>query len=77
MIDDMINESSNGTETSHKTRLQSRILILRNILNIVFMLVAIVGVIIYMSVDKEIGMYIVLISIPFKITESAIRMLRI
>ena len=53
------------------------ILIIRNALNIIFILTAIVGIIVYMSSDKETGMYIMLAAIPFKITESAIRLLRI
>ncbi len=77
MADEMTDLQSG--HPGHRRREKSRngILVLRNVLNIIFMLVAIAGVITYMTVDKEIGMYIVLVSIPFKITESAIRMLRI
>ncbi len=77
MIDDITGGQPEHFGLSQKEKNRRRILILRNVLNIIFMLVAIAGVIIYMTVDKEIGMYAVLISIPFKITESAIRMLRI
>ncbi|WP_104369064.1 hypothetical protein [Prevotella sp. MGM1] len=75
----MTNEDTNniGNRERHHRPQKNMILIIRNALNIIFMLTAIVGIIIYMSSDKETGMYIMLAAIPFKITESAIRLLRI
>lgn len=75
----MINEETNdtGNRESRHRRDSNLILKIRNALNIIFMLTAVAGVIVYMSSDKETGMFIVLAAIPFKITESAIRLLRI
>lgn len=75
----MTNEDANniGNGERHHRSKKYMILTIRNALNIIFMLTAIVGIIVYMSSDKETGMYIMLAAIPFKITESAIRLLRI
>ncbi|MBO5187585.1 MAG: hypothetical protein J6B91_11230 [Prevotella sp.] len=75
MIIEKTNDSDNR-DSRHK-RDSNLILKIRNVLNIIFMLTAIVGVIVYISSNKETGMFIVLAAIPFKITESAIRLLRI
>lgn len=75
MIIEKTNDSDNR-DSRHK-RDSNLILKIRNVLNIIFMLTAIVGVIVYISSNKETGMFIVLTAIPFKITESAIRLLRI
>ena len=48
----------------------------RNVLNIIFMLLAIVGVVVYVWVDSTIGTYIVLAGMGFKMVECCIRMLR-
>ena len=52
---------------------------IRNILNIVFMIGAVVGVILYLSKNEErhyLGLYIILISMCFKIAESSMRMIK-
>jgi hypothetical protein len=48
---------------------------LRNILNIIFMLGAIAGVIVYVAVDNFVGIVIVGIAMLFKIAEFSIRMM--
>lgn len=58
-------------------RRQRIVMIIRNVLNIIFMAGALVGVVVYACGSKEIGMYIVLGAIPFKIAEAAIRMLKV
>lgn len=50
---------------------------IRNVLNIIFMIIAVVGVIIYLTGDKTIGLYVFIVSIPFKFIEVAIRILRL
>lgn len=50
--------------------------LIRNILNIIFMIVAVVGVIYYLTADKTIGTYIILFSMCFKIAESSLRMMK-
>jgi hypothetical protein len=49
---------------------------IRNILNINFMIMAIVGVIWYLTKDKTVGTYIILFSMCFKIAESSMRMIK-
>ena len=52
---------------------------IRNILNIIFMIGAVVGVILYLSKNEErryLGLYIISISMCFKIAESSMRMIK-
>lgn len=53
--------------------------LIRNILNIIFMIGAVVGVILFLQKNEQthmLGLYIILISMCFKIAESALRMLK-
>lgn len=56
---------------------QKMILRLRNILNIIFMIGAIIGVGYYLKVDHTTGIYIIFASMIFKFIESAIRLLKV
>ena len=52
---------------------------IRNILNILFTIGAAVGMYFYLSKNEEkhnLGLYIILFSMVFKITESALRMIK-
>ena len=52
---------------------------IRNILNLIFMIGAVAGVIFYLSKNEErhqLGLYIILISMCFKIAESSLRMIK-
>ena len=49
---------------------------IRNILNIIFMITAVVGVIWYLTKDQTMGTYIILFSMCFKIAESSMRMIK-
>ena len=53
------------------------ILLLRNVLNIIFMAGAIIGVGFYLKVDHTTGIYIIFASMIFKFVESAIRLLKV
>lgn len=55
---------------------EDRTLMLRNILNIIFMIGALVGVLYYLLADHQTGIYIVLVAMVFKFAESTIRLLR-
>jgi len=48
---------------------------IRNWLNMIFMVMAVVGVIVYLK-DKMTGTYIILIAMCFKIAESSLRMMK-
>ena len=50
---------------------------LRNILNIIFIIGAIVGMVYYFFFDEYIGTIIILVAMGFKITETSIRLLKI
>lgn len=49
---------------------------IRNLLTIIFMLGAIIGVIYYLTKDRTVGTYIILIAMCFKIAESSLRMIK-
>ena len=53
------------------------IALIRNIMNIVFMLGAIVGLIVYFSHSKETGTYIILVAMVVKFFEASLRMFNI
>lgn len=55
---------------------KDRLLKVRNVMNIIFMVGAIIGVICYMSYDKITGTYIILGAMTVKIAESALRLLK-
>ena len=50
---------------------------IRNVLNIIFMIGAVVGVIYYLKVDKTAGTLIILTAMCFKIAESSLRMMKV
>lgn len=49
---------------------------IRNWLNIIFMIMAVVGVIYYLTKDRTVGTYIILFSMCFKIAESSLRIIK-
>jgi hypothetical protein len=49
---------------------------IRNWLNIIFMILAAVGVFYYLKVDRMTGTYIILFAMCFKIAESSMRMIK-
>ena len=52
-------------------------LIIRNCLNIIFMLSAIVGLVFYFTHHKETGIYIILIAMVVKFAEASLRMFKV
>ena len=55
---------------------EARKLKIRNLLNIAFMVLAVIGVGYYLTADKTIGMYIVLTAMSVKIVEASMRMVK-
>ena len=49
---------------------------IRNVLNLIFMITAVIGVIYYLTKDRMVGTYIILLSMCFKIAESSLRMIK-
>lgn len=56
---------------------QRRIKMIRNVLNLAFMLMAIAGMAIYAFNDKYVGTIIILVAMAFKMVESSMRMLKL
>jgi len=50
---------------------------LRNILNLIFMLTAVVGLIYYFSKSRETGTYIIMASMIIKFIEAGLRMVKL
>lgn len=50
--------------------------VIRNWLNIIFIIGAIVGMLVYYKYSRETGIYIILASMMVKFTESALRMIK-
>lgn len=61
---------------SHRKPASDQLLGFRNVLNIIFMILAIVGVVVYLWIDSTIGTYIVIGGMAFKMVECCLRMLR-
>lgn len=62
--------------SSRKPRSRDRHFAIRQVLNIIFMLMAVVGVCLYLLSDKTVGTIVVLIAIVVKMAECVLRMLR-
>ena len=60
----------------HRKPASDQLLGFRNVLNIIFMVLAIIGVVVYLWVDSTIGTYIVIGGMAFKMVECCLRMLR-
>lgn len=63
-------------EPHHRQQSENKHLRLRNTLNILFMVIMIAGIICWWKVDENLGYKILIVSIPFKLAESVIRMLK-
>lgn len=61
---------------SHRKPASDQLLGFRNVLNIIFMLLAVVGVAIYVWGDSIVGTYIIIAGMAFKMVECCLRMLK-
>lgn len=61
----------------HHRKKGNRMLMARNIINTLFMVCAIIGVVFYLKVNRETGIYIICASMVLKFIESAIRLLKL
>lgn len=76
---DSENNLSDGLSTrrrSHRKPASDQLLGLRNVLNIIFMLLAIIGVCIYVWGDSTLGTYVIIGGMAFKMVECCLRMLK-
>ena len=60
-----------------RQKAKDRLFVLRNVLNTVFVLGALVGVVCYVAYDRTVGTYIVIGSLPLKFIEAALRLIKI
>ena len=75
---DFEEENVKRPERHHNRRERSdRFFMIRNILNIIFMIGAIMGVIVLYFHDKTMGIVIILVSMIFKMTECCLRLIRL
>ncbi|MBQ1584267.1 MAG: hypothetical protein II115_01975 [Prevotella sp.] len=51
--------------------------VIRNWLNIIFMIGAVVGLVFYFTHHKEMGIYIILVSMVVKFAEATLRMFKV
>lgn len=75
----MLNNRYNRTEdedTIHGHRKPDRYIGLRNILNAIFMLGALAGIIVYFVWDNNIGTIVILASMVFKFVECVFRFMK-
>lgn len=75
MITDINNEKQENSVKRHRNR-GERYIVLRNILNIIFMLGALIGMAIYFKVDHQTGTIVILSSMLFKIVECVFRFIK-
>jgi hypothetical protein len=75
-------KENNSTERKHRRPLEKmsyankgRFFKIRNILNLLFIILAVVGMIIYFSSDHFIGAIILIIGVFIKLTESVLRLI--
>lgn len=64
-------------EERRREERRHKIKTIRNILNLIFMLMAIAGMAYYFFADKYVGTIIILVAMAFKMVESSMRMLKI
>lgn len=71
----IINDSINHNK-QFKDKRQVRMFKIRNVLNILFMVIAIVGIAVYFLTSHTVGTYIVLASCVFKFVECSLRLIK-
>lgn len=59
-----------------QSQTQDKFFKIRNILNIVFMIVAVAGLVVYYTLDHTAGIVTILTSIVFKLAECCLRLFR-
>lgn len=64
-------------EERRREEWQHKIKIIRNILNLIFMLMALAGVAYYVFADKYVGTIIILVAMAFKMVEASMRMIKL
>lgn len=76
MIANRDNAAANGKPTHRRGDGGDRYIVLRNTLNIIFMVGAVIGVIVYFQCGRNAGTVIILASMLFKIVECVFRFMK-
>ena len=76
MIANRDNAAANGKPAHRRGDGGDRYIVLRNILNIIFMVGAVIGVIVYFQCGRKAGTVIILASMLFKIVECVFRFMK-
>lgn len=76
MLTNQDNTARNARPQHRRENGKDRYLRLRNILNLIFMLGALIGVLVYFQWDKQTGTIIILVSMVFKIVECVFRFMK-
>ena len=76
----MITNQDNTADDSRRMRRRGdggdRYIMLRNILNIIFMVGAVAGVVVFYQCGREVGTVIILVAMMFKIVECVFRFMK-
>lgn len=72
----MSNQDSTRPRRHRRERGSDRLLPLRNVLNAIFMLGAIIGLCVYYFSDHSVGIFIILTAMAFKMAECSLRLIR-
>lgn len=70
------NLSSGLPERPHR-RPRSRMFMVRNVLNTLFIIGAVAGIVFTLKGERTVGMYIICVSLVLKFVESALRLLKL
>ena len=76
MLTNQDNTARNARPQHRRENGEDRSLRPRNILNLIFMLGALIGVLMYFQWDKQTGTIIILVSMVFKIVECVFRFMK-
>lgn len=75
----MFTDRDNSTDSEprrHREQKEDRYIVLRNILNVIFMLGALAGVVVYLNWNRDTGTIVILVSMVFKIVECVFRFMK-
>ena len=76
MITNQDNPTENKVFKNRREKVNDKYIVLRNILNIIFMVVALIGVVVYFFGNQNTGTIIILIAMAFKIVECVFRFMK-
>lgn len=70
-----MNDTTTRRHRNENDSVQGKLFKFRNILNMIFMIGAIVGVVLYLALSHTVGTIVILVAMSFKIVECSLRFL--